>query len=134
MRPLHVAVDVIVDATLIVAVHVHLIPTLVVIRPLNGPPKQCPQTTVDRRPMLSFQKLDVYQTSIEFLVFARRLCQTIPRGHADLRDQLKRAAQSMPPNIAEGAGKTTSADKARYYAIARGSAMESASHLDVMRS
>jgi hypothetical protein len=39
----------------------------------------------------------------------------------------------MPLNIAEGAGKTTSADKARYYAVARGSAMESASHLDVMR-
>ena len=39
----------------------------------------------------------------------------------------------MPPNIAEGVGTATSADKARYYAVARGSAMESASHLDVMR-
>ena len=53
--------------------------------------------------------------------------------HADLADQLRRAAQSVPQNIAEGCGRTTRADKAKYYTIARGSAMESASHLDVMR-
>ena len=83
--------------------------------------------------MLSFQKLDVYQRSIEFLVFARRLLQRIPRGHGDLVDQLRRASQSIPQNIAEGAGKTTRPDKAKHYTIARGSAMECAAHLDVMR-
>ena len=83
--------------------------------------------------MLSFQKLDVYQRSIEFLAFARRLLQRLPRGHADLVDQLRRAARSTPQNIAEGAGKTTRADKAKHYTIARGSAMECAAHLDVMR-
>jgi four helix bundle protein len=35
-------------------------------------------------------------------------------------------------NIAEGAGRRTRADAGRHYFIARGSAMESASHLDVM--
>jgi four helix bundle protein len=83
--------------------------------------------------MLSFQKLDVYQRSIEFLVFARRLLQRIPKGHGDLVDQLRRSAQSVPQNVAEGAGKSTRADKAKHYTIARGSAMESAAHLDVMR-
>ena len=62
--------------------------------------------------MLSFQKLDVYQRSIEFLVFARRLLVRIPKGHGDLVDQLRRSAQSIPQNVAEGAGKTTRADKA----------------------
>ncbi|MBA3397418.1 MAG: four helix bundle protein [Deltaproteobacteria bacterium] len=57
----------------------------------------------------------------------------MPKGHADLVDQLRRSAQSVPQNIAEGAGRTGRADKARYYAIARGSAMESAAHLDVMK-
>ncbi len=70
---------------------------------------------------------------IEFLAFARRTLQRIPKGHADLVDQLRRSAQSVPQNIAEGAGRTGRADKARYYAIARGSAMESAAHLDVMK-
>ncbi|MFN0248337.1 MAG: four helix bundle protein [Kofleriaceae bacterium] len=57
---------------------------------------------------------------------AKALLHRIPKGHADLVDQLRRAAQSIPQNIAEGAGKTGRADKARYYAIARGSAMECA--------
>ena len=84
--------------------------------------------------MLAFQNLDVYQRSIEFLVFARRLLLRIPKGHGDLVDQLRRSAQSVPQNIAEGAGRTSRADKAKHYTIARGSAMESAAHLDVMKA
>jgi len=45
----------------------------------------------------------------------------------------RRAGPSIPQNIADGCGRTTRADKAKHYTIARGSAMESASHLDVMR-
>ena len=47
-------------------------------------------------------------------------------------DQLKRAATSIPLNIAEAAGRTGAADAARTYAIARGSAMESAAVLDAL--
>jgi four helix bundle protein len=83
--------------------------------------------------MLHFQKLDVYQRAVEFLVVANKARQKMPRGNADLGDQLRRAAQSIPQNIAEGAGRATRADKARHYTIARGSAMECAAHLDVMR-
>ncbi len=78
--------------------------------------------------MLSFQKLDVYRCSIEFLVFSRRLRLSAARGNADLVDQIRRAAQSVPQNIAEGVGKVSRADKVRYFGIARGSAMESADH------
>ena len=83
--------------------------------------------------MLYFQKLDVYKRSIEFLAVALRVRQSLPKGHVDLVDPLRRAAQSVPQNIAEGCGRTTRADKAKHYAVARGSAMESAAHLDVMR-
>jgi four helix bundle protein len=38
---------------------------------------------------------------------------------------------SIPLNIAEGSGKPTVADRARFHAIARGSAMECAALLDV---
>lgn len=77
--------------------------------------------------MLSFQKLHVYQRAIEFFAFAVEL-PIPPRGHGELGDQLRRAARSIPANIAEGAGRTTLPDGARYYAIARGSAMECAAH------
>jgi len=83
--------------------------------------------------MLSFQKLDVYQRAIEFLAFVHRILSRIPKGHSDLADQLRRSAQSTPQNIAEGAGRMTRLDKGRHYTIARGSAMESASHLDVLK-
>lgn len=83
--------------------------------------------------MLSFQRLEVYQRSIEFLALTMEVVAELPRGHADLADQLRRAAQSQPLNIAEGAGRTTRADVAKHYTIARGSAMECAAILDVMR-
>ena len=83
--------------------------------------------------MLSFQKLRVYQRSIEFLALTMDVIAALPKGHADLADQLLRAAQSHPRNIAEGAGRRTAVDQARVYTHARGSAMEAAAALDTMR-
>ena len=83
--------------------------------------------------MLSFQKLRVYQRSIEFLALAMEVIGNLPKGHSELADQLLRAAQSQPRNIAEGAGRRTAVDQARFYTHARGSAMEAAAALDTMR-
>jgi four helix bundle protein len=83
--------------------------------------------------MLSFQKLRVYQRSIEFLAFVTEVIGSLPKGHSGLADQLLRAAQSQPRNIAEGAGRRTAVDQARFYTHARGSAMEAAAALDTMR-
>ena len=83
--------------------------------------------------MLSFQKLRVYQRSIEFLALTIDVIATLPKGNADLADQLLRAAQSQPRNIAEGAGRRTAVDQARFYTHARGSAMEAAAALDTIR-
>ena len=83
--------------------------------------------------MLSVQKLRVYQRSIELLALALEVIGDLPKGHAELADQLLRAAQSQPRNIAEGAGRRTSVDQARFYTPARGSAMEAAAALDTLR-
>jgi len=56
--------------------------------------------STDTSDMLSFQKLDVYRCSIEFVTLAMEIGGSIPRGHAELRDQLRRAALSVPLNIA----------------------------------
>jgi four helix bundle protein len=82
--------------------------------------------------MLSFQRLEVYQHAIRFLAFAIETAGRLPRGHAELVSQLRRSAQSTVANIAEGAGRRTGADAGKSYAVARGEAMESAAHLDVM--
>jgi four helix bundle protein len=83
--------------------------------------------------MLSHEKLDVYQLSIQFLALARRIIKKIPKGNADLVDQLARASRAPPLLIAEGVGKTTPAHQAKYMADARGEALESAACLDVLR-
>lgn len=80
--------------------------------------------------MLAHERLDVYQRAIEFLALSVEVLETFPRGHANLVDQLRRAALSIPLNIAEGVGKNTMDDQRRYFAIARGSAMECAAILD----
>ena len=83
--------------------------------------------------MLSFQKLRVDQRSIEFLALAMDVIGHLHKGNSELADQLLRAAQSQPRNIAEGAGRRTAVDQARFYTHARGSAMEAAAALDTMR-
>jgi len=83
-------------------------------------------------PLLDAEKLDCYRLAIEFQALAPRL---LPKGGCSgLRDQLDRASVSIALNIAEGAGRTSPADKARFYAIARGSATECAAIADVLLS
>ena len=81
--------------------------------------------------MLSFQRLDVYRCAIELVAFTATV--ETPRGLSHLIDQLRRAALSVPLNIAEAAGRTGAADAARHYAIARGSAMECAAIMDSLQ-
>jgi four helix bundle protein len=83
--------------------------------------------------MLGFQRLDVYRCAVRFLGLASSLTGRVPRGQADLVEQFRRAALSILLNIAEGSGKD-GRDAVRFYAIARGSAMECAAVLDAMES
>jgi four helix bundle protein len=81
---------------------------------------------------LDHERLDVYRCSIEFLAVAVRIGAGLRRGNANLRDQLQRASTSIPLNIAEASGKSSAADRARFHAIARGSALECGAILDVL--
>jgi four helix bundle protein len=82
---------------------------------------------------LKHEGLDVYRAAVDFLALAARFLEEVPRGHGALAEQLRRAAMSMSLNIAEGYGKRTRDDRARFYHIARGSAHECGAILDVSR-
>ncbi|HET6338146.1 MAG TPA: four helix bundle protein [Polyangiales bacterium] len=82
--------------------------------------------------MLDHEKLDVYQCALRLTGLVFQILQSLPRGHSELADQLKRATISIPLNIAEGAGKPTNKDRSRFHAIARGSAMECGAVLDIL--
>jgi four helix bundle protein len=79
------------------------------------------------------EKLDVYQAAITFVVLVDEVVEHLPRGRAYLADQLLRAGTSVPLNIAEGAGEYSANEKIRFYRMARRSATECASILDVCR-
>ena len=83
--------------------------------------------------MLDDEQLDVYRCSIEPLTFVFKALPRLPRGFAALADQWRRAATSVPLNIAEAVGKTSPDDRSNRFAIARGEAMECGAILDVVR-
>ncbi|MEQ1861161.1 MAG: four helix bundle protein [Chthoniobacteraceae bacterium] len=76
------------------------------------------------------EKLIVYQRSIEFVAWLEPLLETLPKVAA--KDQLDRASTSVPLNIAEGNGKFSNRDRARFFQMAHGSALECAAALDVL--
>ena len=80
------------------------------------------------------ERLDVYQCALSHLALALRIVEGLPRGHGFLADQLRRAALSVPLNIAEGVGRPGEDDRRRHFAIARGSATECAAVLDAART
>jgi four helix bundle protein len=77
------------------------------------------------------EKLDVYRIAIEYVGWAFRFCENL-NGHRHAKDQLTRASQSIPLNIAEGNGKATEGDRRRFFEITRGSALECAAAQDVL--
>jgi four helix bundle protein len=70
-------------------------------------------------------KLDVWRLSCDLVADVYRLTQRLPRSELfGLTSQMRRAAVSIPSNIAEGASRGSQKDFARYLNIAAGSAGE----------
>jgi four helix bundle protein len=82
---------------------------------------------------LDHEKLEVYRFAIRSVVLADEIAENLPRGRAYLVDQLRRAASSIPLNIAEGAGEFAPTEKARFYRMAKRSATECSSILDILQ-
>src|SRR5437588_12233314 len=79
------------------------------------------------------EKLNVDQVSLAFNEWVGQFLISV-EAKAAAKDQLDRAATSIPLNIAEGNGKFSKRDRARFFDIAHGSALESAASLDVLVS
>ena len=79
------------------------------------------------------EKLDVYRAALAYVNFVYQLAEGLKGHNRHARDQLLRASQSIPLNIAEGNGRRGSADRRRFFAIARGSALECAATQDVLQ-
>ena len=82
--------------------------------------------------VFTHEKLEAYKVAREFLAVAQVILDEMPRGASKTRDQLAEAAESILLNCAEGAGRRSGADKARFFEYARGSADECAAALDAV--
>jgi len=76
---------------------------------------------------LPHHNLVAYHVALELL----QLVKAAEIRDGKLRDQAMRAAKSAALNIAEAAGRTSPADRARVFAIARGEAIEAAAALEI---
>ena len=85
------------------------------------------------RTYFDHEKLTVYQEAIHFVAWVSVLLETVPKSMA-AHNQLDRASTLISLNIAEGNGKFTPSDRCRFFDISKGSALESASCLDVLFS
>ena len=75
--------------------------------------------------MRNYKTLGVWQNADELTVQVYRVTRDFPSEEMyGLTSQLRRAAYSVPANIAEGAGRESNADYLRFLSIARGSLAE----------
>jgi four helix bundle protein len=87
-----------------------------------------------RPPARCFEDLIVWQKAHQFVLAVYRFTESFPKAELyGLTSQLRRAAVSVPANIAEGFKKKGRADKARFMNIAQGSVEESRYYLLLSR-
>ena len=73
----------------------------------------------------NFKELNCWKEAKDFSVIVYKITSKIPSSEIyGITSQIKRAAVSIPSNIAEGAGRNTNKDFSRFIAIALGSTFE----------
>ena len=87
-------------------------------------------TTLTR---LAHQRLDAYHVALELFRGVERVAAALPRGHAELKDQLRRAAGATVRNIAEGANRMHPRDQIARFTVARGECGECEAALEMVQ-
>jgi four helix bundle protein len=83
----------------------------------------------------SFRDLTVWQKSMQLTVAIYRLSRDFPPEEIyGLTSQIRRAAMSVPSNIAEGHGRLNTAEFRQFLGIARASNFELQTQLEIARS
>jgi four helix bundle protein len=92
------------------------------------------RATQDHKAVQSFRDLEIWQRSKELTVLVYRLTQGFPREEVfGLTSQLRRAAVSIPSNIAEGQGRLNTREFRQFLSVARGSNCELQTQLEIAR-
>jgi four helix bundle protein len=85
-------------------------------------------------PIRTYRDLIVWQDSMDLVVTIYRITATFPKEERySLVDQLRRAAVSVPSNIAEGHGRSRTGDYLRHLSVAVGSLSEVETQVQIAR-
>ena len=80
----------------------------------------------------SHRDLTVWQKAMDFVVVVYQVSKAFPREELyGLTNQMRRAAVSVPANIAEGQGRRSKAEFCQFLGNARGSLLELETHLEL---
>lgn len=80
--------------------------------------------------MKSFDDLDAWNVAVDLIAEIYKITESFPKSEQfGITSQLRRAANSIAANIAEGFGRYTYKDKTHTYVIARGECYEVESFL-----
>ena len=80
----------------------------------------------------NYQNLSVWQRAMDLTTEIYRLAKKLPKEELfSLSDQMRRAAVSIPSNIAEGNGRQTAGEFHQFLRIAKGSAAELETQLQI---
>ena len=86
-------------------------------------------------PIRSYRDLVVWQKAVELVTEIYRLTQSIPKEEKiDLMSQMRRAAVSIPSNIAEGHGRLSRKEYIYFLGNARGSLAELETQVTIARN
>ncbi len=85
--------------------------------------------------MFNFEKLETWRKAVAFADNVYRSTKSFPDSERfGLTSQLRRAAVSIPSNIAEGSSRSSRPDFARFIEIATGSLFEVVSQLAIAKN
>jgi len=76
-------------------------------------------------------RLDAYRVALELFAGVEAFAATLPRGQADLKDQVRRAAAATVRHLAEGANRRLPREKAARFVLARAECGECAAALEM---
>ncbi len=80
----------------------------------------------------SYRDLEVWKKAMGLVTDVYRLTQAFPKDEMyGLTSQIRRAASSIPANIAEGWGRNMTGEYVQFLRIARGSLLELETHITI---
>ena len=78
------------------------------------------------------EQLDAWKVSVDLVVLVYEATRAFPREEIfGITSQMRRAAVSIPANIAEGSARRSASERKQFYYISRGSVSELETHITI---